>query len=98
MHEPEIACSCGSCDPARLAKLGETTTEVLENYPHQAKVIRHMSGPDMPAAVPLLSGQKANRFNWLTSIASSDWAASGKSADRIDIFSNTVTEKTCSNV
>jgi transposase len=42
VHEPEIACSCGSCDPARLAKLGETTTEVLEKIPAKLKVIRHV--------------------------------------------------------
>ena len=42
VHEPEIVCSCGSCDPARLAKLGETTTEVLEKIPARLKVIRHI--------------------------------------------------------
>ena len=42
VHEPEIACICGSCDPARLAKLGETTTEVLEKVPATLKVIRHV--------------------------------------------------------
>ena len=42
VHEPEIACSCGSCDPARLAKLGETTTEVLEKIPAKLKVIQHV--------------------------------------------------------
>jgi transposase len=42
VHEPEIVCSCGSCDPARLAKLGETTTEVLEKIPTKLKVIRHI--------------------------------------------------------
>ena len=47
---------------------------------------------------PLLSGQIANRFNWLTSVAASNLVASGKSADRINSFSNTVTEKTCNNV
>lgn len=42
VHEPEIVCSCGSCDPARLAKLGESTTEVLEKIPAKLKVIRHV--------------------------------------------------------
>jgi transposase len=42
VHEPEIACLCGSCDPARLAKLGETTTEVLEKIPARLKVIQHV--------------------------------------------------------
>jgi transposase len=42
VHEPEIACSCGSCNPARLIKLGETTTEVLEKIPARLKVIRHV--------------------------------------------------------
>ena len=42
VHEPEIACSCGNCDPARLAKLGETITEVLEKIPAKLKVIRHV--------------------------------------------------------
>jgi transposase len=30
VHEPKITCNCGNCDPARLVKLGETTTEVLD--------------------------------------------------------------------
>lgn len=42
VHEPEIACVCGSCDPARLARLGETTTEVLEKIPARLKVIQHV--------------------------------------------------------
>lgn len=42
VHEPEIVCCCGSCDPARLARLGETTTEVLEKIPARLKVIRHV--------------------------------------------------------
>jgi transposase len=42
VHEPEIVCSCGSCDPARLARLGEATTEVLEKIPARLKVIRHI--------------------------------------------------------
>jgi transposase len=42
VHEPEIACVCGSCDPLRLAKLGETTTEVLEKIPARLKVIQHV--------------------------------------------------------
>ncbi len=42
VHEPEIACVCGSCDPARLAKLGETTTEVLDKVPARLKVIQHI--------------------------------------------------------
>ena len=42
VHEPEIICNCGSCDPARLVKIGETTTEVLEKIPAKLKVIRHV--------------------------------------------------------
>ena len=42
VHEPEIACRCGSCDPSRLVKLGETTTEVLEKIPAKLKVVRHV--------------------------------------------------------
>lgn len=42
VHEPEIACICGSCDPARLARLGETTTEILEKIPARLKVIQHV--------------------------------------------------------
>lgn len=42
VHEPEITCRCGDCDPARLVKLGETTTEVLEKIPARLKVIRHV--------------------------------------------------------
>jgi hypothetical protein len=46
----------------------------------------------------LLSGQKMNSSNWLLPSASSDWSAVAEIADWIDIFSNTVTEKICSNV
>lgn len=46
----------------------------------------------------LLSGQKVNSSNWLWSSTSSDLSGVAKIADWIDIFSNTVTEKTCSNV
>jgi transposase len=42
VHEPEITCICSSCDPARLAKLGDSTTEVLEKIPATLKVIRHV--------------------------------------------------------
>jgi transposase len=42
IHEPEIVCSCGSGDPSRLARLGETTTEVLEKIPVRLKVICHI--------------------------------------------------------
>jgi transposase len=42
LHEPEIACTCGSCDPRRLTRLGESTTEVLEKIPATLKVIRHV--------------------------------------------------------
>ena len=47
---------------------------------------------------PLLSGQKVNSSNWLQSATSSDRSGVAKIADWIDIFSNTVTENTCSNV
>ncbi len=42
VYEPVITCICASCDPARLAKLGESTTEVLEKIPATLKVIRHV--------------------------------------------------------
>ena len=42
VHEPEIVCSCGNCDPARLTRLGELITEVLEKIPARLKVIRHV--------------------------------------------------------
>jgi transposase len=42
VHEPVIACVCRGCDPARLTKLGESTTEVLEKIPATLKVIRHV--------------------------------------------------------
>jgi transposase len=38
----KILCSCGNCDPARLARLGEIITEVLEKIPTRLKVIRHV--------------------------------------------------------
>jgi transposase len=42
VHEPQTLCSCGSCDPTRLARLGESMTEVLEKVPARLKVIRHL--------------------------------------------------------
>jgi hypothetical protein len=42
VREPAIACVCRNCDPARLTKLGESTTEVLEKIPATLKVIRHV--------------------------------------------------------
>lgn len=42
VHEPEIACVCGSCDPARLARIGDSTTEVLEKIPARLKIIQHV--------------------------------------------------------
>ena len=46
----------------------------------------------------LLSGQKVNSSNWLRSSSSSNRSGVAKIAACIGIFSNTVTEKTCSNV
>jgi transposase len=40
VHEPTTLCNC--CDPARLARLGEDVTEVLEKIPAWLKVIRHV--------------------------------------------------------
>jgi transposase len=42
MHEPVLACRCGCTDPARLSRLGEDVTEVLEKVPARLKVIRHV--------------------------------------------------------
>ena len=42
LHEPVFACRCGCTDPARLTKLGEDVTEVLEKIPARLKVIRHV--------------------------------------------------------
>ena len=42
MHEPVLACRCGCTDPARLTRLGESVTEVLEKIPARLKVIRHV--------------------------------------------------------
>jgi hypothetical protein len=33
VHEPILACRCGCTDPARLTRLGEEVTEVLEKIP-----------------------------------------------------------------
>ena len=41
-HEPAPACRCGCTDPARLVRLGEDVTEVLEKLPARLKVIRHV--------------------------------------------------------
>jgi transposase len=42
VHEPVLACRCGGTDPARLTRLGEAVTEVLEKTPARLKVIRHV--------------------------------------------------------
>ena len=42
VHEPVLACHCGCTDPARLTRLGEAVTEVLEKTPARLKVIRHV--------------------------------------------------------
>ena len=42
VHEPVLACRCGCADPARLTRLGEDVTEVLEKLPARLKVIRHV--------------------------------------------------------
>lgn len=42
LHEPVFACRCGCTDPARLTKLGEDVTDVLEKIPARLKVIRHV--------------------------------------------------------
>jgi hypothetical protein len=39
-HEPAAVCGC--CDRAKLARLGEDVTEVLEKVPARLKVIRHV--------------------------------------------------------
>ncbi len=40
LHEPTTLCTCST--PARLARLGEDVTEVLEKIPARLKVIRHV--------------------------------------------------------
>jgi transposase len=42
VHEPVLACRCGCTDLARLTRLGEDVTEVLEKTPARLKVIRHV--------------------------------------------------------
>jgi transposase len=42
VHEPVLACHCGCTDPARLTRLGEAVTEVLEKIPARLRVIRHV--------------------------------------------------------
>ncbi len=42
VHEPNIGCTCNNCDPARLVKIGESTTEELEKIPARFKVIQHV--------------------------------------------------------
>jgi transposase len=42
VHEPEVSCTCGNCDPARLVRIGEAKTEVLEKIPARFKVIQHV--------------------------------------------------------
>ena len=42
VHEPVLACRCGCTDPARLTRLGEDVTEVLDKIPARLKVIRHV--------------------------------------------------------
>ena len=40
VHEPAVVCGC--CDRSKLARLGESVTEVLEKIPARLKVIRHI--------------------------------------------------------
>jgi len=40
VHEPAVVCDC--CDRAKLVRLGENVTEVLETVPVRLKVIRHV--------------------------------------------------------
>lgn len=42
LHEPDFVCHCGCTDPARVVRLGEDVTEVLEKIPARLKVIRHV--------------------------------------------------------
>src|SRR3970040_2053601 len=57
--------------------------------------------PDEPSQLysrPLLSGQNANKFNWLLMVASASLGSVCESACCIGIFSNRVTERICSKV
>jgi len=40
LHEPVLACRCGCTDPARLTRLGEDVTEVLEKTPARLRCWR----------------------------------------------------------
>ena len=42
LHEPAFACRCGCTDPARLTRIGEDVTEVLEKIPARLRVVRHV--------------------------------------------------------
>lgn len=42
VHEPTIICACHGCDRAKLVRLGEDVTEVVEKIPARLKVIRHV--------------------------------------------------------
>jgi len=40
VHKPTTLCAC--CEPAKLARLGEDVTQILEKIPARLKVIRHV--------------------------------------------------------
>jgi hypothetical protein len=87
-----------------LSALGVTLIRMLSGqYPYGE--IEPFSKPRFtrtPASISdlpsLLSGQNPNKFSWFSSCKFLDLSASRENAVWISIFSNTVTEKTCSNV
>jgi hypothetical protein len=78
--------------------LGGSPTDPRNLWPEPRRTADGWDADRKDELESLLSGQKANNSNWLLSSVSSDRSGVAKIADWIDIFSNTVTEKTCSNV
>ena len=89
--------------PTFVQPAAPDTLDLLEQFGSAVSVQRdreiHAQGDQANSCYrTLLSGQKVNSFNWLLSSVSSNRSGVAKIADWIGIFSNTVTEKTCSNV
>jgi len=88
LHEPVLACHCGCTDPARLTRLGEDVTEVLEKIParrSRAKPVRSAvnragratsAGPEISHRASGTSTRRSSASAWT---AARRWSSSPSS-------------------
>ena len=95
----------GGHDPGACARYVMGWAAWLLGYPDRAKAsadeavhLAEQLGHPFSLMIALLSGQNVNKFSWLSSVAATEPSGVAERADCIGIFSNTVTERTCSNV